>query len=49
MVTAPYRGDAVGRYGNLNSSPHYDPELKLPVRLGHYSREQLVGVGWRWR
>ena len=42
--TAPYKGDVVGWYGNLNNSPHYDPELKLLVRLSHFSRKQLVEV-----
>lgn len=42
--TAPYRGAKVGWYANLNNSPCYDPELKLVVRLTHYSRERFVEV-----
>ena len=41
---APYQGAEVGWYGNLNNSPCYDGELKLVVRLTHFSRERFVEV-----
>jgi len=42
--TAPYLGDKMGPYGNLNNTTFYDPELKLAVRLGNSGREATIEV-----
>ena len=41
---APHIGAKVGWFANLNNSPHYDPKLKLVVRLTHFSRDKFVEV-----
>jgi len=42
--TAPYTGQKFGSYGTLNNSTHYDPELKLAVRITHQNRERAIEV-----
>ncbi|MFO7900593.1 MAG: hypothetical protein R6V58_16220, partial [Planctomycetota bacterium] len=45
FYTAPWKGPTFGSHGNLNNSPHYDPELKLVVRLAHLDRNGYIPVG----
>jgi hypothetical protein len=45
FYTAPWKGPTFGNHGNLNNSPHYDPELKLVVRLAHVDRNGYIPIG----
>jgi hypothetical protein len=45
FYTAPWKGPTFGSHGNLNNSPHYDPALKLVVRLAHLDRNGYIPVG----
>ncbi len=45
FYTAPWKGPTFGSHGSLNNSPHYDPELKLVVRVAHIDRGGYIPVG----
>jgi Galactose oxidase, central domain/Kelch motif len=45
FYTAPWKGPTFGSHGNLNNSPHYDPKLKLVVRISHIDRGGFIKVG----